>query len=147
MGQNRWWLKLFFYLLDVATFNSSVVYNETQPNNKHVNFVEFKSHLLQYFVGDRIRAISAAPTVEHTVVRMENRRRCAYCAVHSKVRRTRYMCRNCMIPLCCMGNGITGTDCFMSAHENQTIMNIVRNKFNTMQQKIKKQCNDTHREV
>jgi hypothetical protein len=29
MGQNRWWLKLFFYLLDVGTSNALVLYNES----------------------------------------------------------------------------------------------------------------------
>jgi len=29
MGQNRWWLKLFFYLLDVGTSNALVLYNKS----------------------------------------------------------------------------------------------------------------------
>ena len=32
MGQHRWWLKLFFYLLDVGTANALVLYNSTVPN-------------------------------------------------------------------------------------------------------------------
>ena len=32
MGQHRWWLKLFFYLLDVGTSNALVLYNSTLQN-------------------------------------------------------------------------------------------------------------------
>ena len=32
MGQNRWWLKLFFYLLDVGTSNALVLYNESMKS-------------------------------------------------------------------------------------------------------------------
>jgi hypothetical protein len=49
MGQNRWWLKLFFYLLDVGTSNALVLHNEyrrtTKQNGKEaspMNIVEFK---------------------------------------------------------------------------------------------------------
>ena len=39
IGQNRWWLKLFFYLLDVGTSNALVLYNEAmkvkQPPPEH----------------------------------------------------------------------------------------------------------------
>ena len=50
MGLHRWWLKLFFYLLDVGTSNALVLYRETGANNK-INLVEFKKidlHLCWY---------------------------------------------------------------------------------------------------
>jgi hypothetical protein len=28
MGQNRWWLKLFFYLLDVSVSSEMIIYKE-----------------------------------------------------------------------------------------------------------------------
>jgi hypothetical protein len=40
MGQHRWWLKLFFYLLDVGTSNSLVLYREATDDS--INIVEFK---------------------------------------------------------------------------------------------------------
>ena len=140
MGQNRWWLKLFFYLLDVGTFNALVVYNETQDTNNQLNFVSFKCNLVEYFISDRIRPIDRSPTIEHVAVRMGNgqRQRCAYCAVFGRKKRTQYMCKSCKIPFCCIENGKCVIDCFMSAHENETIKQTVRNKFNTMEQSINK---------
>ena len=34
MCQNRWWLKLFFYLLDVGTSNALVLYNLSRKHNE-----------------------------------------------------------------------------------------------------------------
>jgi hypothetical protein len=43
MGQNRWWLKLFFYLLDTGTLNALVVYNEAMKGQqKPFNLADFK---------------------------------------------------------------------------------------------------------
>ena len=40
MGKHRWWLKLFFYLLDVGTSNALVLHTQTGVSN--MNIVEFK---------------------------------------------------------------------------------------------------------
>ena len=43
MGQNRWWLKIFFYLLDVGTSNANVLFNMTmRMEEKKMNIVDFK---------------------------------------------------------------------------------------------------------
>ena len=54
MGQHRWWLKLFFYLLDVGTANALVLYREAMHNNKtnKISIVEYKSNLVNLLVGD-----------------------------------------------------------------------------------------------
>ena len=55
MGQNRWWLKIFFYLLDVGTSNALVVYKEaTKPKNDKMSIVEFKKLLVLNFVGNKM---------------------------------------------------------------------------------------------
>ena len=141
MGLNRWWLKLFFYLLDVGTSNALVVYNETQDNGKHLNLVQFKCRLLESFVGSRMGSIPSVPVTEHMLIRINNQRRCAYCAVFSKIKRTRSMCNTCMIPLCSIGNGKCGMDCFSLSHENNTIQKIVHDKFKAMQLKTNKRSN------
>ena len=52
MGQNRWWLKLFLYLLDVGTSNALVLYNEAvSEESQRMNIVEFKAKLIETFVG------------------------------------------------------------------------------------------------
>ena len=43
MGQNRWWLKLFFYLLDVGTSNALVLYKLAKGGDANLmSIVEFK---------------------------------------------------------------------------------------------------------
>jgi hypothetical protein len=39
MGQNRWWMKLFFYLLDVGTSNALVLFNETKRIQKEKTLI------------------------------------------------------------------------------------------------------------
>ena len=52
MCQNRWWLKLFFYNLDVATSNALVIY-QLAMNDSKLNIVYFKLLLLKHFLGTR----------------------------------------------------------------------------------------------
>jgi len=56
MGQNRWWLKLFFYLLDVGTSNALVLFNESKKirKEKTLNIVQFKMKLVEDLVGRNI---------------------------------------------------------------------------------------------
>ena len=46
MGQNRWWLKLF-YLLDVGTCNALVLYNKSIDKSQRMNIVDFKVKLIK----------------------------------------------------------------------------------------------------
>ena len=58
MGQNRWWLKLFFYLLDVGTSNSLVLYKLAKGSSADsLSIVEFKELLVQSFLGSRMESI------------------------------------------------------------------------------------------
>jgi Transposase IS4 len=65
MGQNRWWLKLFFYLLDVGTSNALVLYNlslkattETAGRNfNKVNIATFKLRLIKKLAGKKIEGL------------------------------------------------------------------------------------------
>ena len=120
MGQHRWWLKLFFYLLDVGTANALVLFRESMNNEStnKMSIVEYKSKLVNLLVGDRIsKPIVTTPTV-HKLVRQNRRHICAYCAIFSKNSRTRYRCAvsSCNLPLCCVGNGKAELDCFAKAH-------------------------------
>ena len=57
MGQNCWWPKLFFYLLDVGTLNALVLHNFTRES--HMSIVEFKTCLVKAFMGDCLLPIQA----------------------------------------------------------------------------------------
>ena len=102
MCQNRWWLKLFFYLLDVGTSNALVRHNESLRMHSNggsylpLNIVEFKMQLIEGLVGQRIEDLSGGDEGEVLHIAMQidggTRSRCAYCALMSRTRRTRYQC-------------------------------------------------------
>jgi hypothetical protein len=145
MCQNRWWLKLFFYLLDVGTSNALVLFNEsskmlTRANEtyKPMNIVEFKQQLVEGLVGRLIDSQSGEDeVVEHIPVKMQGevRSRCAYCALLSRTRRTRYKCLGCGVPLCSIGSGKVDDDCFAIAHESLERRELVCKKFVAMQKR------------
>ena len=141
MGQNRWWwLKLFFYLLDVGTSNALVLYNESIHDSQKMNIVEFKAKLIETFVGRKIGIGGpVAPVqVEHVPQRSSGRNNCAYCALFSVTRRTRFRCAGCNVPLCSVGTGHVDQDCFTLCHESDTTREMVIRKFETMQKKTNK---------
>jgi hypothetical protein len=57
MGQQWWWLTLFFYLLDVGTSNALVLFNESKRirKEKTLNIVQFKMKLVEDLVGRNIK--------------------------------------------------------------------------------------------
>lgn len=145
MCQNRWWLKLFFYLLDVGTSNALVLYNEScsirlPPNTyKPMNIVEFKMTLVEGLVGKTIEELfnDGVTDVPHSAVHIEGnlRSRCAFCALLSRQQRTRYKCLSCGVPLCSIGNGKVEDDCFSKAHESEEVQRLVCVKYEEMQKR------------
>ena len=120
MGQNRWWLKLFFYLLDVGTSNALVLFNLTRTDGqKSSTIVDFKSELIRAFLGTRLQGIPDS-VVEHVPLCTDGRFRCAHCTLFSEVRRTKIQCGapGCDLPLCSIGSGMAGQDCFTICHSN-----------------------------
>ena len=142
MGHKRWWLKLFFYLLDVGTSNALVLYKQAMKEKANkMTIVKFKTILIESFVGNMLKEVPQSPKSPkktHQPVRVEGRHRCAHCALYSMVSRTRYICDLCGIPLCCSGNGRRVTSCFSAAHENETILNLVTSKAIAMQVRTNK---------
>jgi hypothetical protein len=137
MGQNRWWLKLFFYLLDVGTSNALVLHNEYRRMNQkgdegssQMNIVEFKKQLVADFLGREAmeelkgKGMAKGEGVEHVPVRVEGntRYRCALCAMEEKDKRTRFKCALCGVPFCKVGNGRVENDCFTIAHKSEEIL-------------------------
>jgi DDE_Tnp_1-like zinc-ribbon len=146
MGQNRWWLKLFFYLLDVGTSNALVLFNEAKRirKEKKMNIVQFKMKLVEDLVGRNIDNLFDGGGVDldqHTPVHVENnvRLRCAYCALMSRMRRTRYQCAGCGVPLCSIGNGKVEDDCFTIAHETEERLEMVCQKHVELKKRNRRQ--------
>jgi len=156
MGGKRWWLRLFFYNLDVGTSNARVLYNEQlkdgADNNgteyRPMNIVQFKMQLVEDLAGKSIhdllhgRSPEDDETTEHRCVPIPNgaRARCAYCSLLSRgSSRTRYQCIGCGVPLCHMGNGQVKYDCFREAHETDDRREMVLAKYLRMQAKNTRQ--------
>ena len=138
MGQNRWWLKLFFYLLDVGTSNALVLHNFTKES--HMSIVEFKTCLVKAFMGDRLQPIPHS-LVEHVPLRTKGRFRCAYCSLFNRMKHTCFRCtaQCCRLPLCSVGLGGSDQDCFTLCHANPTILWATLAKFEPMKKKYTNQ--------
>ena len=138
MGQNRWWLKLFFYLLDVGTSNALVLYNLTRKEGQQpLTIVNYKTELIRAFVGTRLQGIPET-VVEHVPQNKDGRFRCAHCALFSRVRRTKIRCSapGCDLPLCSIGSGMAGQDCFTICHGNNNLHKAVLMKYISMKKKV-----------
>ena len=137
MGQNRWWLKLFFYLLDAGTSNALVIYNEAMKAKQGpLNIADYKTKVVEALVGRILKEggdNTGAP--EHTMIQIANgeRQRCSYCAATGLYHRTRYMCEGCGVPYCSIGSGKTGQDCFAMAHDNEHIRQLCVQKYQRQQ--------------
>jgi hypothetical protein len=127
MGQNRRWLKLFFYLLEAGTSNALVIYNEAMKGKEEpFNIADYKTKVVEALVGGKLKEGSdnmGAP--EHTMIQIANgelQRRCSYCAATGLYHRTRYIYgAGCGVPYCSIGSGKAGQDCFAMAHDNKDI--------------------------
>ncbi len=146
MGQNRWWLKLFFYLLDVGTANALILYRLAIDDDK-INLADFKSKVVQGLLGNKHEAIMRAPAQpeeeeenEHKPGAVRGRFRCAYCALYSTYSRTSFKCKatGCGIPLCCVGHGKAERDCFNIVHKNADLLKATKLKFEEMKKKYNK---------
>ncbi|KAG7364416.1 transposase IS4 [Nitzschia inconspicua] len=110
------------YITTKGTSNALVQYNKaTNGKQEPYNIVDFKNKVIEALVGPLLRDdIPSEQSVAHcmTNISCAERQRCTYCSLRGKVARTRYMCKGCGVPYCCIGSGKTDKDCFASAHEN-----------------------------
>lgn len=143
MGQKRWWLKIFFYLLDVGTSNALVLHNEylkkKAGDGKHtpMNIVHFKMKLVESLIGrtiDSLFEVGGGEEEQHQPVRIADgvRSQCAWCSLMSRKKRTRYQCAKCGIPLCSIGTGRVAEDCFTIAHETEEKIDMIHRRFDNM---------------
>jgi hypothetical protein len=141
MGQGRWWLKLFFYSLDVGTGNALVLYNELLKiraqgkEYKRWNLLaQFKMQLIEDLVGksanDLFSGSNADDVLEHICVPIPDGRRvkCAYCGLMTQECRTRYMCAACGVTLCSMGSGKVNYKMVQKKHLQMQMKNPQRYK-------------------
>jgi hypothetical protein len=106
-----------------------------------MNIVEFKMKLVEDLVGRSIDNLfdgKGGGGKQHTPVHIEGgqRARCAYCVLMSRTRRTRIQCAGCGVPLCSIGNGRIGDNCFTLAHETEDRWEMVCRKYDKMKKKV-----------
>lgn len=139
MGQHRWWLKLFFYLLDVGTANSLVLYREAMDNDatRNLSIVDFKKQIVHTIIGERVQKTIKLTDDEniHKLTKYEGptdrRYTCVVCAIMSKKTKTRYICQHveCMMPFCTPQYG----DCHAKAHGQKDLYELCKRKWEAMQ--------------
>jgi hypothetical protein len=107
-----------------------------------MNIVQFKMKLVEDLVGRSINNLfksGGGGGEQHTPVHIEGvvRSRCAYCALMSRMRRTRYQSAGCGVPLCSIGNSKVDNNCFAIAHETVERQELVCKKYDEMKKKWK----------
>ena len=121
-GRNRkstskFYLRLFFDMFDVAINNSCIIYNQMMKDKvtetkELCNTLEFRRWIARKLIGQytsRERNVPscytkntthAAPKPNHEMIKLENRRRCVFCAKSKKENRTFNFCSTCQVYLC-----------------------------------------------
>ena len=101
----KWWKYIFIYLLEMAIFNSYVVYKEIQ-SVKGVNHLEYKDYrleIVQLLTGFRYREqqrkeqeeLKQIPCNTAGLMRKEKAQYCHYCLSLRKYSYAQYMCTCC----------------------------------------------------
>lgn len=118
----RWWLKIFYYLLDCAVVNSYIVYREVAkdvlPHAKRLSHLSFRSKLADELISDymsrkRQSGITNKPKFVADQPHFPERttcKRCGYCSTKEKPVRSRIGCNICEVSLC--------LGCFKDFHLN-----------------------------
>ena len=129
-----------FYLLEVGTSNTLVLFNLTwRERQKSSTIVEFKSELIQAFLGTQLQGIPDS-VVEHAPLCTDGQFRCAHCALFLEGRCTKIQCGapGCDLPLCSIGSGLAGQDCFIICHSNPDLHKAVLIKYKSMKKNVNK---------
>ena len=56
-GLGRWWIRVFFYYVDIGTVNAMVLYRKSIASTKAFSLHDFKMAWVNSYCGNRIREI------------------------------------------------------------------------------------------
>jgi len=133
----RWWLKLFYYFIDMSIVNSFIMYKDTARKQRfrHLSHLEFRSQLVNELIGNfcnkKRKGFSPGAGVgrkkhqpggyatvqnatrlsnvgDHLPQKQAKYRRCAHCSTKAKERRSNMICPTCDVGLC--------KECFQPFH-------------------------------
>lgn len=118
----RWWIKLFYYMVDTAIVNSYILYKESCNKNKkkYITHLEFRSRLTDELIGNfscrkksttspheqinkKKRKLSTNNNftgVDHLPKFIDKYRRCKMCSTKVKEKRSNMICSLCEVTLC-----------------------------------------------
>ena len=128
---NKFYLRLFFDLLDIAVNNACCVYNDLttleETVSKRLKNLEYRQMIARYLIGvysNRERkvpravtgrfSVAAAAKPEHVMIKNTQRNRCVQCKKIKRENRTYNICQTCQVYLCYT----TDRNCFAAYHEN-----------------------------
>ena len=122
----RFYLRIFFDLMDIACVNSYLIYNMKHPNK--LSLLDYKivvkKNLIQHHQGRKRAVPMSRPSKRknqpesidnhggHLPDYQTMRKRCLYCAMEGKENRTFVICLACNIPLCL----VKERNCFQKHH-------------------------------
>lgn len=125
----RWWVKIFYYLLDASVVNSYILYKVTNdlhdPKASKFTHLQFRSALANQLIGDYTsrKQPGIKPKLINRKLNKKNGkvmvtdfykiqnlgdhqpikgtcRRCAYCSTKIKPKRSSILCKKCDVALC-----------------------------------------------
>ena len=125
----KFYLRLFFDLLDIAVNNACCVYNDLEtlrdPAHKRMKNLDFRQVIARGLIGgysNRKRSVPQAPKrkssvssaikPDHVMVKSSQRNRCTQCKKNKKENRTYNICETCNIHLCYTSD----RNCFFDFH-------------------------------
>lgn len=119
----RWWMKIWFYLIEAAIVNSYIIYKDTWAKahpggTKPMTHLMFRSKLADELIGETKKPLLPFRENEesdHKLMKSskKNLRRCRYCSTTSKPKRSVYECVQCDVALC--------VECFVPFHNEGQI--------------------------
>lgn len=96
----RWYMKVFFHLLDVSIWNSCWLYNNyvKSRNTRKLTYLEAREKIIESFLVNRTpKKKKTGPEQLHFPKRVPKRKRCRECYKNNKKRQmTWYVCSICM---------------------------------------------------
>lgn len=131
----RWWMKIFYYLVNAWVVNSYLSYKTSITNCKKMTHLQFRSQLANELMNtyssrkrpgapvicgkNKLKKLGGRTISVENVQRKANvgdhlptkakPRRCAYCSTKETVKRSKIVCRSCNVALC--------LECFVPFHE------------------------------
>lgn len=90
----RWYLKLFFHLLDICIWNACWLYKKV--TKKNISYLQFRNEIITALIANQQNVeTKKTPKISHFLKKLEKRVRCRVCSQNKKRKQTWYICDSC----------------------------------------------------